>query len=427
MAAKVINNARFCNLIDSDTNWQDYNPILKKGELGIVTDTIIGQGVGTIGVIGNGSSSIQELLTGYNDNLIYFGRGAHYEMPLAGGKLGGVVNGEFTKTGIRIEKGIVYNGLIDNWNVNENCFTINKLEVKKLLYDEASTSPVFDTDTIQVRYHDPDSVEPPKLLEDYKISGVQTVNIAKDEDGNWIDGYFGLDNKGNFYTLKGDYSYAYYPIMNPLTKNTIGYYNFNFENHAFSLQTPKELVFKNDYWATGSPEDEKYEETKLRIYDGGITNSLEIDITPPKLTLNNSEITYNPETNSYVGNFDGGLTTENAAEIAKIPVLEASFNELKTSTESSIETLNDDLKDLDDRKLESDDIRIEGDGKISIEKTEGTTTFKVVHNNVEQQTINNEEVIIVPNTGIPYTFITGIGVDDQGHITKIITSTYKWN
>ena len=52
-------------------------------------------------------------------------------------------------------------------------------------------------------------------------------------------------------------------------------------------------------------------------------------------------------------------------------------------------------------------------------------TFSVTHNEQLVDRTYVPENTISP--GLSYTFITGIETDSYGHITKIITSTYKWN
>lgn len=428
MAAQIIKNARFCNLIDDYINWTDpnINPILRKGELGIVTGTTYGK---TIGVIGNGIQNVSELLSNFDDNLIYFGKGAQYELLPAGTELGGVKDGNVQETAIQIKNGIVYNKLVDSWNINENCYTINKLEIKSLICTDMTYAPVFETDTIQVRYIDPNKVQEPTALADGKIAGVQVMNIIKNEEEKWVDGFFGLNNQGNFYIFKNNVPYTFYPSLNPITKDITGFYSINVEDHAFSIISPKKLTFINDYWAKGEPEDEGYEETKKQYYDS-LEQELTINLTPPKIIVNEQNINYDVENNQYKITLDAeGLTEETAALINRIPELE-----------QTIVNYDSEFKNIRETKLDPENVVIEGTNKLSVTKTTETVTvgeneedqeertkitFSVVH---DEQTV--DRTYVPENTispGLSYTFITGIETDSYGHITKIITSTYKWN
>lgn len=408
--AKIINNARFCNLIDEHSNWSTYNPILRSGELGIVTQTDGGK---TIGVIGNGQSTITDLLSSFDDNLIYFGKGAQYELMAAGSSLGGVKNGELHKTGIDIRGGIIYNDLMDNWNDNENCYVIDKLQVGKLLCDDITENTVFSGDTITLRYIDPDTQEEPTLLEDDKISGIMLMNISKDENNEWINGYFGMDNKMDFYVQRGENKYILYPFDSIYPNNITGLCCINAEMNTTSIVTPQNLIFKNDYWASGNPEDEGYEESKQIIYNPADLE-ITIDLTPPTITVAEGDVvTYDAETNTYNLVLDGGITAENAVKLSKIDPLEEKVN-----------LLDEQLTALDEQKLNPEDVVIEGEGKINVTRDGDKTTFSVAHNTTNVNMVNAGTFNV--SSGITYTFITGIEVDEYGHVTKINTTNYIW-
>ena len=422
MAAKIITNARFCNLIDDYINWTDENHprILRAGELAIVQFAPRDNGSGTAGVIGDGISTVSSLLSS-DTNTFFFGQGAN--MNAAGSNLGGVKQGDLHKTGINIKAGIVYNDLISDWDDNENCYTISKLKVDNLIYGKATETTTFSADTITLRYIDPSTQEEPELLEDNKLAGIELRNISKDEAGDWVNAYFGMNNNMDFYVQKNGSSYIMYPSDYPYSTNTIGFYNINPETNTFSIQTPKSLTFKNDYWATGDPEDEKYEETKLRQYSG--LESLEVNITPPAIIVNEQNIEYDLENNQYKIVLDAeGLTEETAALINSIPELDERITD---STES--------IQELAETKLDPNDVIVEGAAKITVTKTtttetledetkNTTITFSIAHD--EQSVEQSYAPAITVFPGNEFSFITGIETDNYGHITKIITSRYKW-
>ena len=417
MAVKVINNARFCNLIDDYINWTDesHPHILRAGELAIVQYAPRDNGSGTAGVIGDGVSTVSSLLSS-ESNTFFFGQGAN--MNAAGSSLGGVKQGDLHKTGINIRAGIIYNDLISDWDDNENCYMINKLKVDNLIYGKATETTTFSADTITLRYIDPSTQEEPELLENGKLAGIELRNISKDEVGDWVNAYFGMDNNMDFYIQKNGSSYIMYPSDYPYFTNTTGFYSINPETNTFSIQAPKSLTFKNDYWATGDPEDEKYEESKLRTYDG--LESLEINITPPAIIVNEQNVEYDLENNQYKIVLDAeGLTEETAALINSIPELD----ERITTNTTSIQT-------LEENKLDPEDVIIEGGAKITVSKSEETEdnnttiTFSVEHDEQTVERTTAPTVTIFP--GNEFSFITGIETDEYGHITKIITSRYKW-
>lgn len=426
MAVKVITNARFCNLIDDYANWTDDSErphILRAGELAIVQFAPRDNGSGTAGVIGDGISTVSSLLSS-ETNTFFFGPGAN--MNAAGGNLGGVKKGDLHKTGIDIRAGIIYNDLIDDWDDNENCYKIDKLKVDDLIYGKATETSTFSADTITLRYIDPSTQEQPELLEEGKLAGIELRNIAKNENNEWVNAYFGMDNNMDFYLQKDGSSYIIYPSDHPYSNNTLGFYNIKPETNTFSIQPPKELIFKNDYWATGSPEDEGYEETKLRIYDGGATKELEINLTPATIIVNEQIINYDLENNQYKITLNTeGLTEDTAALINSIPGL---GEKITNNTES--------IQELAENKLDPSDVIIEGAAKITVTKTtttetledetENTTiTFSVAHD--EQSVEQSYAPVITVFPGNELSFITGIETDAYGHITKIITSRYKWN
>lgn len=421
MAAQIIKNVRFCNLIDTYANWTDGDQkhILREGELGIVR---LGINDRTVGIIGDGATDIRDFLNqpiGYEDNIIYFGRGA--QMPAAtGDQLGGVKNGPI-ETAIEIKNGIIYNKLVDSWDSNAGQYVIKKLKIEDLTCDNFQADLSIEGDVLLLRKKQEGA------LEDGVISGIEIDKLIQKEDGSFYKGYFGLDNKENFYISRQGSNLPLYPAENVYYNNTIGFYNFNAENQAFSILPPKELIFKNDYWATGEPTDEKYEETKLKKYDG-IMSGFEINLTPPTITTANGNAEYDFETNTYTLLLNGGLSDENIELLNSIkPALERvdACEEAVANNNTNIETLQTNVENLQTTKLESKDIIIESGNKITVTRTEGTTTFSVAHNTATVTTDSDTEEIITK--GQSYTFITGIETDNYGHITKIITSTYKWN
>ena len=424
MAAKIINNARFCNLIDDYINWTDdseHPHILRAGELAIVQFAPRDNGSGTAGVIGDGISTVSSLLSS-DINTFFFGPGAN--MNAAGSNLGGVKKGDLHKTGIDIKAGIIYNDLIDDWDDNENCYKIDKLKVDNLIYGKATETTTFSADTITLRYIDPNTQEQPELLEEDKLAGIELRNIAKNESNEWVNAYFGMNSNMDFYLQKDGSSYIIYPSDYPYSNNVIGLYSINTTTNTFSIQPPKELVFKNDYWAKGEPEDEGYEDSKLKKYDA--INGLEINLTPATIIVNEQIINYDLENNQYKITLDAeGLTEDTAALINSIPEL---GEKITNNTES--------IQELAETKLDPSDVIIEGSAKITVTKTtttetledetENTTiTFSVAHD--EQSVEQSYAPVITVFPGNEFSFITGIETDEYGHITKIITSRYKWN
>ena len=380
MAAQEIRKARFANRIDTLNNWKTERPTLYRGELGLVTDN---SGNLLYGIVGDGSNdagTIIENPTTYNDNFFYSGKGAQYEFnvpatttTIGGFKLMGTSNEPLIMTskttGGKKEYLDLSPDLITGWNSVYGCFEVPKLFIKELYTLKETEEAVFKAEKIILR-DDTDEPNPTPAMEEGDYSGITVNNI---QEG--VDGFMGLNYQGLPHTLRGN---IYYPmaLYNPsINKNTKGYVSINPGDSLITVTPHKALTIKRG--------------TKEEVYNG-IDNNINLEY--PTITLNNQSLVYDENSNTYSASFDGGLTEENAEKIAKIDVIESTM--------------------LTKEKITSGlDIKITGDSNITIEHKKYTTT------NAGGQEIE------IPSGYV--SFITGLEIEN-GHITKITTTSYKF-
>lgn len=391
MAAKQITGARFFNRIDTSDSWVNASSILGNGEFGIVT---IGSAPSYI-LIGDGSTPadvmIQDEAFEYDKNKIYLGKGAQYEFTLiaSDGQLGGIKLKDHPEDcGLSIdEEGYLTNALQSGWDVEKQCFVVNKLYIRSLITDEKQEQDVFKSDRITLRY------EANGPLGDGEFAGVDIENI----DGEGETGFFGIDNQNRFVLRKGTWDYWYAPFVQITDFTTSGFLMYNSEEADWELTYLKTLNITNG------------EDTFA--YNGTVDYS--INITPPTITLNAQELTYDDITRSYTGTFDGGLTEET----------KASIDQAVTNSTTALEETNN-MKLV---MLTSEKITIQPGTNITVNTTAGQGEYSAIINHetiVTTQTSTASESIKV-DSDKSFTFITGIEVEN-GHVVSITTSSYQF-
>ena len=420
---KQIRVGRFCNRTDALMNWVTYNPILLNGELGIIQGGLNGQ---TVLLVGDGVTNVNTILenySDYNDNIIFCGQGAQYDLPPAGIDLGGVKKGDETETGIKIEDGIVSNLLVDDYDMLEDCYVINKVHIRHLIADREEEIPVFESSSITLRYLDPAGVEAPEPLADGSYAGITIMNTKELEDGTLIPTQIVVDNSEQLYVSRNE---ELKPVLTmsqllPLDKPSL--LTINSETGLGSLADVQPLTFTSPYISQRFVDPITGEES---IVEGLVTytglNATTIDLTPPQITVNSQPMTYDANTNTYAITLDGGLTEDNAERIAKIDVLEASFASLDKTVTDSLAAVDDKIAD----KLSVSDLSIEASEKITVIQDPGLPSFSIGHDLTTTTTETGQAQVIKIDQNSFYTFVVGIDVDSYGHVTKIHKQTYKF-
>lgn len=398
MAIKQITNARFCNRIDTSDNWYEKSSILEKGEFGIVISNSIPQYI----LIGDGtttaSAMIDDTILQYDKQKIYLGKGAQYEFNVTASDeiLGGIkVKNAYQDCGLYIdENGFLYNSLANNWDIEKNCFVIEKLYVKNLLTDDTQEQNVFEADQIVLRYN------AEQALNETEYAGVEVNNI----DGSSSNGFFGIDKDNNFVVRQGPLLYFKTPLLDSTEFNSSGILKYSNEENKWSISNQESLEIING-------------ENMLQ-YNG--TERIEINLTPPTIILNSQELPYDNETKTYTGNFTGGLTQENKELIDQAI---ADSNAVK----EELTNVQKDLENIEITKLSSDTITIQPGTNITVNTTAGQGEYSATINHetiTTTQTSTASESIKV-GSDKSFTFITGIEIEN-GHVVSITTSSYKF-
>lgn len=430
--AKQIRKARFCNRTDSLLNWTTHNPVLLDGELGIIQNGINEQ---TVLLVGDGTTAVGTMLesySDYNNNIIFCGQGAQYDLPPAGIDLGGVKQGDETETGIDITDGIVSNLLVDDYDMEEDCYIINKVHVRHLIADREEEVPVFESATITLRYLDPEGVEQPEPLQDGDYAGITVMRTKELEDGTLISTQIVVDNKEQLYVSRDE---ELRPVLimeelSPIGKPSL--LEIDEETNLARLTDVQTLTFTSPYLSQSKVDPDTGEEI---VTEGSVVyNGLEpvtLDLTPASFMLNGQEMEYDPTENAYSIWLDGGLNQENLDKLNSIDTVVAGFDALKNELQADFAELEEHVNATDAaidakiaKKLESEDIEIKGTGVIKVSRDDGTTLFSVEHNKLTVEKDTDQPEVIQKNE--PYTFITGIEVDEYGHVTKIQTRQYKF-
>lgn len=370
MAVKEIQNARFVNRIDSKYNWQNSNSILRKGELGIVTElneikyAFIGDGIHSASEINNSPSTYDKLI-------LYTGQGANYNFNILASKdaIGGIKlkNDDHNILIMQGECLNISDDLLNGWNDSLHCFEFSKLYVKELVTDTEQEQAVFKENQIFLRDNPKEGVQS-RPMNNGEYAGVAINNVLETTDG-----FFGIDNNFILHVLRNG---TYYPVptYDPGLGSEIvsGLITLNPISNVFNVSEPKKLVI------TRGTVTENY---------NGLDN--DVNLIYPSITLNSQALIYDADSNSYSGTFDGGLTLENAELIKEIP------NKID----------KDALKEGNDISLTADADTI----------TIGHKEYVYSQAGLENVTLNN---------GSEFTAIVGIEIEN-GHITKIITRTFK--
>ena len=423
MAAKIITNARFCNRIDSLPNWREHNPILRSGELGIIMNGINQQ---TVGIIGNGTNTVNDILDNYpiyNNNIIFFGQGAQYQIPLAGLEVGGVYSTDKYTTGISIKNGVIQNELVSEYDDTNLCYVVDKLRINSLIYDNLSMLPTFNTNFIELRYIDPnaDNTITPTPLQDGEYAGIKIINSTTATNGALISTEIAIDNTEQLYVTK---QMTKYPVLT-MTELMPDYYgpasskmtipcfiSVDKETKLGTFVKPSFLTFTNPYWSITITDPNTGEEIitdGTKTYDG--STPISIDLTPPTVVFNSQVFNYDSTTNTYSIILDeGGLSPENAEKIAKIDNLESNIININ----NTINNINQSLEN----KLEAQDIVFQESETTAVQTTGTSYTISLKQVTVQNKTGQDT------NASSGFTAITDIEVDEYGRLKTITKTKY---
>lgn len=430
--AKQIRQARFCNRTDSLLNWTTHNPVLLDGELGIIQNGINEQ---TVLLVGDGETDVGTMLENYadyNNNIIFCGQGAQYDLPPAGIDLGGVKKGDETETGIKVDNGIVSNLLVDDYDMEEDCYIINKIHVRHLIADREEEVPVFESSTITLRYLDPEGVEEPEPLPDDDYAGITILRTKELEDGTLISTQVVVDNKEQLYVSRDE---ELRPVLTMENLSSVGkpsLIEVDKDTNLAKLTDVQSLTFTSPYLSQTTTDPDTGEEIIIEgsvLYDG--LSPVTLDLTPASFMLNGQEMEYDPTQNAYSIWLDGGLNQENLDKLNSIDAVVEGFDALKTELQADFAELEEHVNETDasiaeriEQKLEINDVEVSGTGIITVSRDDGTAFFSVEHDTCTVERDTDQPEVIQKNE--PYTFITGIEVDEYGHIKKIRTRQYKF-
>lgn len=428
MAIKTINNARFCNRIDTADRWITSNPTLLEGEIGIVLGGVNGK---TVAVVGDGSSSITSILDeywAYEDKIIFLGMGAQYDMPAAGSNLGGVKNGDETITGTRVTNGLVYNTLISGWDGQNGQYIIDRLRVNQLECPTLNMVPSFKGDKIELRTFIPPVENPdaqPETLGNDKYAGIVIKNTCKDLDNKFVDTAIYVDGQEKLYITRKNIPFVITPVVG-LTSDIIGLSSYYAEEDIQRIVSPGKLTLINKALPEGNPYDENgelikdYIDPQKQTFDC-ITS---VEISLPNLRINNFKGNYNAETNELSWDFTNGAIEKDVLD--KIEVA-AGIEGRVIKLEQEDVNIHTKIDEIENSMLKPSDFCIEGDENYIevVRESDDNLTFTVNHKNIKTNYPPAESANITP--GVEYVFITGISVDAKGHVTGVTTTKYIWN
>ncbi len=382
-------NVRYANRIDTPGNWIDVNPVLEPGELAFV-----GSGGNYYMILGDEHRTpIADIISNqeYHASHIFYpgtggggGGGGTGSIPIAtSATIGGVKVPDVTESGLNLtDGGELTNALISHWDFATQRFVINKLHVNDLTYTNQSADIATSGDEIVLREGAINALA--------DRSGIKVKFI---QEGN-VDGFLGIDPQNRIVIYDKGTPVSGYIISG----QGDGYVTIS-EEFPYGLLTPfQELTF------TDGQASYKYA-PNLGIFKGEEVMA-SIDITPPAISVNGMPVTYDPTNRRYDIVLDGGLTPETAAKLNEF----SNYIEIIDNLNSTIIT------------------EVEGDKHIEV--TLNNQKLSTSHKGITVKrtgNINNYSVMTSSDPSLTSVeVITGLEVDDAGHLTGITTTTFTW-
>lgn len=383
-------NVRFANRIDTPGKWAAINPTLEPGELAFV-----GSEGNYIMVLGDEHRTpIGEIIANeaaHQTHIFYPGSkgggggGSSYILPIASdAELGGIKVQNKFYSGLSIDEyGNLSNALISTYSAEKQRFVIEALHVNDLTYNRQETNLSMTGDEIIIR------LDSPRPLETYA-----GIRVKHTKEGN-LDGFLGIDNQNRIAIIVDGMM-----VSGSVVNGTgTGYLTIPENSPVAYLTEFTPLTI------TDSSKQYSYTPDRgVTLGDNVVDN---IIVTPPTLQVNGQTVPYNEEQRLLNIQLDGGLTPETAAKLKEFDNYIEIINRLNTTTINVAE------------------------GDTHIDATINDQTLSVQHKNiniVRSPKVNNYKITTSTDVSlVSADVITGIDVDEKGHVTGITTTTFTWS
>lgn len=399
-------NVRVSHLIDTPENWRESRIHLMTGEVAFV-----GSGGSYYMILGDEHHTpikdivfdIQNGSTAHDSHIFYSGRdnkggggggggGSDFVLePATAEKLGGVKIPELPASGLLIdEQGNLINAMNCGYDSITGRWTINKLHVDDLTFNQQSADLSTSSDVIALR------LNATEYLKEDERAGLVVKAL---QDG--VEGFLGIDTYNRIVINNWGMSETCVPIK---AMAGTGFVCVTDGAPSATLVAPSSVKLQRtaEYFYEYSPID------GLVFNKNGTPEAASAIELIPNIVVNSMPVSYDGETNTYNIELDGGLTPEMAERLARVESVEERIGELEKAAVT--DAVGDD----------------------HIETTIADNTLTVVHKNITVEVpaqatrkygvkANSAEAILPTET-----FISDIEVDEKGHITKIVKTSLAW-
>lgn len=392
MAVTIYKNVRFANRIDFASKWREEGPELASGEIAFVSDN--GKYYMVVGCEdGTNMAEILDHLDDHASHIFYPGPGSPGGgggsiPPATASTIGGVKVGFWQESGLLLEDGVLTNALVHDYKGDR--FIINKLHVNDLSFDRQTENVSSTGNYITVR------ADKGAGMGAKEVAGLIVNNI----DGNGKQGFLGI-NLNNQIVIKDLPQNVDVPgvivAVDPDDGGT-GYIDAKAGAPYANIIPFGSLTF---------------EKNKTEIAKYTPESNVSIDLTPPGIRVNGQLTSYDMENNEYNIALEGGLTEENAANLEQFDNYIGIINDLNAKHINAVEG--------DGVYISAEIVKNGEFGKKIIVTHNDITPEKDIGGDVDYPIQSKND-----QTRERLTVITGIEVDDKGHVTKIVSKDIAW-